>query len=507
VDDFEGPPRRWEDGVQREAIKAPRKIGAVSFAAALLCLIWTSAARAADSVYWVNYAANKISHANLSEGGGGDIPIPAGTLDGPWGLAIDASAGKVYWANENNDTIGYASLDGSGTALLNTAGATIDNPIGLAIDPAPGRIYWTSVQGNKISYANLNGSGGGDLNTTGATVDKPSGLAIDPVLGRVYWTNYGGKRISYANLNGTGGTDLDVGLAPVDSPEGVAIDTAGERIYWTNVDSGTIGYAGLSGGGGGQLDPGGAPVDKPLGLAVDAPAGKVYWANLGNNTIAYASLTGGARGQVETRGATVNGVAFPVLLEAPRGTELPAVQGLHQPGATLSCTQGKWRADLLESFLYLAPQSFSYQWFRNGAPVAGATASSVVASKVGAYSCGVTATNFAGSNGSLSGIDFAINATVGFKKITYNRRKGTAILRVAVTGKGRLDLYGTGVANAQRKHAAGTAKLMVRTSGKARIKLAKTGKARVKATIAYLPEGGKAIKRSKTVVLRKRLRR
>jgi len=496
-----------EDSVQREAIRVPRKIGAVALTAALLCLIWASAAGAADSVYWVNYTANKISHANLSEGGGSDIAIPAGTLNGPQGLAIDAAAGKVYWANENNDTIGYAGLDGSGAALLNTAGATIDKPIGLAIDPAAGRVYWTSFQGDKISYANLNGSGGGDLNTAGATVDKPSGLAVDPALGRVYWTNYGGKKISYANLNGTGGTDLDVGLAPVDSPEGTAIDTAGERIYWTNVDSSTIGYAGLDGGGGGQLDPGGAPVDKPLGLAVDSPAGKIYWANPGNNTIAYASLTGAARGQVETRGATASGVAFPVLLEAPRGAELPTVQGVHQPGATLTCTQGKWRGDLLESFLYLAPQSFAYQWFRNRKPIEGATASSVVAGKVGAYSCGVAATNFAGSNASLSAIDFSVNATVRVKKITYNRRKGTAILRVAVTGSGRLDIYGTGVANAQRKHATGTARIMVRTSGKARIKLRNTGKARVKARIAYLPEGGKAIKRSKTVVLKKRLRR
>jgi DNA-binding beta-propeller fold protein YncE len=492
--------------VQSKAIEIPPKIGAITLAAALLCLIWTTAARAADSVYWVNYAANKVSRASQSGGGGGDVPIPPGTFDGPRGLAIDAAAGKVYWANENNNTIGYSGLDGSGTSFLNTAGATIDKPIGLAIDPAAGRVYWTSFQGGKISYANLNGTGGGDLNTVGATVDEPSGLAIDPTLGRVYWTNRGEKKISYANLNGTGGADLDIGGAPVDSPEGVAIDTAGERVYWTNIDSGTIGYAGPNGGGGGQLDPDGAPVDKPVGLAVDSPAGRIYWANSGSNTIAYASLIGTAGGQVETRGATASGVAFPVLLESPRNTELPYVQGLHQPGATLACTQGKWRADLLESFLYAAPQSFAYQWFRNGKPIDGATASSLLADKVGAYRCGVAATNFAGSNGSLSGTDFTVNATVRIKKITYNRRKGTAILRIAVTGRGRLDVYGTGVANAQRKHATGTAKLMIRTSGKARIKLRSTGRARVRARISYLPEGGKAIKRSKTVVLKKRPR-
>jgi len=196
-----------------------------------------------------------------------------------------------------------------------------------------------------------------------------------------------------------------------------------------------------------------------------------------------------------TSGATQSGVAFPVILESPRNSEMPTVTGKHLPGETLTCSQGKWWADSIESFLYRAPQSFSYQWFRNGKPVAGATTPSVVASKVGAYSCGVTAANFAGSNAEVSPIDFSVNATVSFRKVTYNRKKGTATLRMAVTGSGRLDLFGTGVANALKKHATGTAKLIVRTSGKARIRLATTGKAKVKARISYTPEGGKAIKR------------
>ena len=90
---------------------------------------------------------------------------------------------------------------------------------------------------------------------------------------------------------------------------------------------------------------------------------------------------------------------------------------------------------------------------------------------MGTYSCVVTAANYAGSEDAVSAIDFSVNATVGFKKVTFNRKKGTATLRVALTGKGRLDVYGKGVANAQRKHAQGTTKITVRTSGKALIKL------------------------------------
>jgi hypothetical protein len=194
-------------------------------------------------------------------------------------------------------------------------------------------------------------------------------------------------------------------------------------------------------------------------------------------------------------------------VESPRNWDKPAVQGQHKPGTTLTCTEGTWRSDLVESFLYRAPQSFAYQWFRNGKPIAGATAASTVANKVGAYTCDVTATNFAGSEAWTSPLEFNVNATVAFKKTTFNRKRGTATVRVAVTGAGRLDAYGKGVANASRKHVSGTAKIVIRAGGKALIKLRNTGRARVKATIAYTPEGGKAIKRRRTIVLKKKLRR
>jgi len=488
--------------------RSAAKAGVVVLAVAFFCLVLGSVARATDRVYWVNYAPNKIAYANASEsGGGGDIPIAApATLDGPWGLAIDAAAGRAYWANENNNTIGYAYLDGSGAGLLNTSGATVDNPSGVAIDPTAGRIYWANFGSNRISYANLNGSGGADLNTTGATVEGPSSVVAYPAAGRVYWTNYTANKISFANVNGSGGSDLNTVGAPLGGPEGTAIDAVTGRIYWTNIDAATIGYANLDGSGGGQFDTGGPIEGEPVGIAID-PGSRIYWGNIGSNRVESSSLSfAGGGWQILAAGATRDVVAFPVLLETPRVSQIPVVEGKHHPGSTLICSRAAWRSDLVESFLYRAPQSFSYQWYRNGKIEAGAASPSIAANKVGTYSCTATATNFAGSDTELSGADFSVNATVKFGKVTFNRRKGTATLRVAVTGKGRLDLYGKGVANAQRKHAQGTAKITVKTSGKARIKLRNTGKAKVKATIAYTPEGGKAIKRRKTIALKKKLR-
>jgi hypothetical protein len=480
-------------------------IGASLIAVGLACLVLASAAGAAQTVFWGSFNPSKISHAPIGPGKGTDIPIPSAFVDGPYGTAVDSAAGRIYWANFNGNSIGYANFDGSGAGLLNTSGATVNGPGGLAIDPAGGRVYWANANGNSISYAALNGSGGGNINTTGATVDEPYGVAIDPATGRIYWASAAGDAISYANLNGSGGTDLDTSGAPVVAPDGLAIDTTTGRVYWANFRGESIGYAGVNGGSGGQVSTP-STIGAPAGVAIDPALQTIFWGDEELDQIGTASLQGGTPVQPATSGATLETANFPVLLESPRNLDKPTVQGQHKPGATLTCTQGTWRGDVVESFLYRAPQSFSYQWFRNGKPIAGATAATTVASKVGAYTCDVTATNFAGSEAWTSPLEFNVNATVAFKKVTFNRKKGTATLRVAVTGSGRLDVYGKGVANAQRKHAAGTAKITVRTSGKARIKLKNTGKAKVKATVSYTPDGGKAIKRRKTIVLKKKLR-
>ena len=479
-------------------------IGASLIAVGFACLALASAANAAQTVFWGSFNPSKISHAPIGPGKGTDIPIPSAFVNGPNGTAIDSAAGRVYWANYSGNSIGYANFDGSGAGLLNTSGAIVNAPAGLAIDPTGGRIYWANANGNSISYAALNGSGGGNVNTTGATVDEPFGVAIDPAANRIYWASAAGDAISYANLNGSGGTDVNTTGAPVVAPDGLAIDTTTGRVYWANYRGESIGYASVNGGSGGQVNTP-STLGAPAGVAIDPANQTIFWGDEELDQIGAASLLGAAPAQPATSGATVETANFPVLLESPRNLDKPTVQGQHKPGATLTCTQGTWRGDLVESFLYRAPQSFTYQWFRNGKPVAGGTASTTLASKVGAYTCDVMATNFAGSEAWTSPLEFSVNATVGFKKVTFNRKKGTATLRVTLTGAGRLDLYGKGVANVSRKKASGTAKLVVRSSGKARIKLNNRGKAKVKATISYTPEGGKAIKRRKTVVLKKKL--
>jgi DNA-binding beta-propeller fold protein YncE len=386
-----------------------RRMGVILIAAGLLVLASAPEALGADRVYWGNGGNNTISYANLDgSGGGGQLNISGATPSGPRGVAIDSAAGRIYWANQSNNTISYANLDGSGGGgQLDISGATPSKPTGLAIDPAGGRIYWTN-DNDTISYANLDGSGGDQLDISGAPADRPYGATIDPAAGRIYWGNLGTHAglptVAFASLDGSGGgNELNISGATANEPHGVAIDPATGRIYWTNLDS-TIWFANLDGsGGGGQFNTSGAHDAGGVGMAIDPAEGRIYWGNLGNSTISYANLDGsGGGGQLNISGATASQSRFPALLRSPSGAGAPRIAGGSSAGSVLTCSQGAWAPDLLGSFLYRAPRSFTYQWSRDGAEIGGATHALYIASVPGDYRCRVTATNAAGATSQTS---------------------------------------------------------------------------------------------------------
>lgn len=80
----------------------------------------------------------------------------------------------------------------------------------------------------------------------------------------------------------------------------------------------------------------------------------------------------------------------------PVNTTVPAATGTGTVGQTLSVTNGNWQ---------YVPTSYAYQWLRNGAAIAGATAAThllVAADSGTSVSCQVTATNAAGSTPIIS---------------------------------------------------------------------------------------------------------
>ncbi len=347
---------------------------------------------------------------NLNGTGGGTI----NTGGHPAGEGVDAVTGKIYWANyphgfmpcgtgTGGNQILFSNLNGTHRGVLKTTGATVDGPAGVVVDHALGKVFWANELGGtgSISWARLNGTGGGNLNTTGATVDCPSGITVDPATHRVYWANAFGNSISYANLNGTGGGPVNTGSATVSQPIGVAIDPVTNQIFWANNSADVISYANLNGSGGGDLSPAGPTTDGVWGVTIDPVAGRVYWANNGatstTDAISWASVNGSSGGDLTVRGAPASQAKFPILFKAPRGAGAPHVTGASKTGSTLSCSRGSWAADIVAALLYQAPQTFSYRWTRNGAPVAGATKPALVAKTAGSYVCFVTARNYSGA--------------------------------------------------------------------------------------------------------------
>jgi hypothetical protein len=92
-------------------------------------------------------------------------------------------------------------------------------------------------------------------------------------------------------------------------------------------------------------------------------------------------------------------------------------------------------------------------------------------------------------------------------KPVLNKTKGTATVPVFVPGPGVVMLTGKGVVKQRReKITAGIVNMLVKPAGKAKRKLNRTGKVKEKVGITYTPTGGVPNSKSKTLVLKKRLR-
>jgi len=346
------------------------------------------AASASDSIYWSSYTSSGgIRFGDL--GGSGAHDLLTGESS-PEGVAIDPAAGTIYWADTTSGTIRVANLDGTGARDLYTGES---QPSGVAIDPAAGLIYWAdAVSGSgSIRVGNLDGSG---ARTLFARESYPVGLAIDPAAGKIYWGSYDTFKIRVGNLDGTGAADLFTGE---NYPTQLAIDPTAGKLYWTNEFAGNVRVGNLDGTGATSLYSGEGDVG---GVAIDPVAGKIYWSDWNLGTIRFGSLDGSAPAQSLYAGETDPWML--ALLRAPLGSGAPQVSGSGAVGQTLTCSPGSWEPDLVSGFLYRAPQSLGYQWTAGGAPIAGATTSSVLVSSPGEYRCEVIATNAAGSTTQMS---------------------------------------------------------------------------------------------------------
>jgi hypothetical protein len=383
-------------GVHRGASSVHRRWGRSLPA---LIVVWlvalaglsTAEAVAADSIYWTNSGSSGAIRVGNSDGSGSPGNVFTAETS-PFGLALDPAGGKIYWSTFGGGSLRTGNLNGTGVQNVFTGES---RPYDVTTDPAAGKIYWTDFAATAntglVRVGNLDGTGG---QTLFPNEDFPSGVAIDPAGGKIYWGQESNGVIRVANLNGTGATNL---FTLEQGVQGVAIDVAARKIYWATIGSGAVGGAAIRVG---NLDGTGARdlftgETGPDGVAIDATAGKIYWASGGTGSIRVGNLDGNGGAKDLFPGEDVP--RFVALLKVPLGAGPPIIAGGSSPGSQLSCSQGAWADNVPGAFLYRAPQSFAYQWSRDGTDISGATSSSYSANVAGSYTCKVTASNQAGS--------------------------------------------------------------------------------------------------------------
>jgi trimeric autotransporter adhesin len=214
----------------------------------------------ASATYWISGTITTYA-GNGTKGFAGDSgPGTSAELNGPNGVAVDAS-GNLYIADTLNNRIRKVTAGGTittvaGNGLTAYSGdngpatsAAINNPAGVAVDTS-GNLYiadYVNARIRKVSNSGtittIAGTGvqsysGDNGPATSAELKQPAGVAVDP-SGNVYIADEGNSVIRKVNTggiittiagNGTYGDNGDNGAATAASlqgPAGVALDSSG----------------------------------------------------------------------------------------------------------------------------------------------------------------------------------------------------------------------------------------------------------------------------------------
>ncbi|HYH58953.1 MAG TPA: choice-of-anchor D domain-containing protein [Thermoleophilaceae bacterium] len=357
--------------------------GALVIALAL-ALALAAPAGAVDTLYWADQGTNSIRYVPID--GSAPAAVLYNAAGSPDGIALDPSTGRIYWADESTDSVRSAPIEGGGAVTsLYTGQVFLD---GLAVDPLDGLIYWANGD-DEVRGAPL--AGGGTVSDLYPTEFASRGVAADVPEDLLYWTIDFGEGGDIRRGPAAGGAATT--LYNDEGPRFVAVDSADGGVWWSSFGGVRAGTTA------GDPETTLYPDQGVTGVAADASDSRIYWGT--DDSIRRAPIAGG--GTVTTLTSTADTVAGIAVLRRPLNTVAPLVSPTEGPsGTVLDCSQGTWSIGVPGAFLYRAPRTFGYRWFRNGTEIAGATAATYTAPSPGTYTCEVTGTNQAGSTPAAS---------------------------------------------------------------------------------------------------------
>jgi streptogramin lyase len=224
-----------------------------------------------------------------------------GHLDGPYGVAVDAS-GNPWVTNETGNTVTELSSSGGLAGSFDPVGANFDEPIAIAID-ASGKAWVANFTGNTVTELSSSGGLAGSFDPVGANFDGPNGVAID-ASGNAWFPNGNGNTATELTSAG----DLAGNFDPSSSfhfPSGVAIDASG-NAWMPNEGGNDVTELTSLGALAGNFNPAGANFSNPNGIAIDA-TGNVWVPNTTGDTVTELASNGDLVGNFAPAGANFDG--------------------------------------------------------------------------------------------------------------------------------------------------------------------------------------------------------
>jgi sugar lactone lactonase YvrE len=405
----------------------------------------------------------------------------------PAGVAVDAS-GNLFiadWENQRVRKVGtngiITTVAGNGTAAYSGDGgpatsAELNGPWGVAVD-ASGNLFIADYGNERIRKVGTNGiittvAGNGTQGYSGdggpathAELSLPSGVAVDG-SGNLFIADFYNSRIRKVGTNGiistvagngTAGYSGDGGAATraeLDFPLGVTVDASGNLfiadssnsrirkmgtngIITTVAGNGTMGY---SGDGGAATR---AELSGPIGVAVDA-SGDLFIGDQYNMRIRKVVFPGPTLVLNNVNGA--NDGSYDVVVSSPYGSVTSSVVSLQVafPPALVTQPQSHWvvlgsNATLSVAATGTAP--LEYQWYFDGAPLQGQTNTTLLLSAAAYTNAGsytVVVTNlYASVTSAVAVVTVGIPPGITAQPVSRtNLVQSTATFSVAVSGTG-----------------------------------------------------------------------
>ncbi len=383
--------------------------------------------------------------------------IPVG--ENPIGVAFSPNGAVAYVVNEEDDNVSVID-----TATRQVVGAPIpvgDEPINVVVSSDGKTLYVNNESGNSVSVVDTATRQVVGTIPVGA---EPWGLGLSPDGTRLYVSNYGDENVSVVDTatRQVVGAPIPVGNQPYE----LAVTPDGKSVYVANygtVDSVTVINTQTNGTNtipvpGGPWQVAIVPDQSPI-AAFTAPASKKQ----------PLKRTFNAAGSVDPDGTIAQfnwnfGDGLSALNAAPKLSHTYKKAGTYAASLTLVDNEG------CSGFVFTGRTAY----------------------------CN-------GSGPLVKSLKAKAPNTFKFGKLTRNTKQGTAKLKIKLPAPGKLTVSGRKVKAVKRgtKQAA-TATINIRPKPKAKKQLASTGSAKVQIKVKFVPTGGKARTKGKTVKLIKK---